>query len=113
MSLIKDSFSFIEIGKLSINGTMYDTMIGFLTNYFIIGFRIVLPIFVAILILNCALGIMTKLAPQIHMFSIGIQIKVIGGLIILFLIIPLLPTVAGYIFRVMQEMVILIMKGMQ
>ena len=113
LSAIKDSFSFIEIGKLSINGTMYDTMIGFLTNYFIIGFRIVLPIFVAILILNCALGIMTKLAPQIHMFSIGIQIKVIGGLIILFLIIPLLPTVAGYIFRVMQEMVILIMKGMQ
>lgn len=113
LSAIKDSFSFIELGKLSINGTMYDTMIGFITNYFIIGFRIVLPIFVAILILNCALGIMTKLAPQIHMFSIGIQIKVLGGLIILFLIVPLLPTVAGYIFRIMQEMVILIMKGMQ
>ena len=113
LSAIKDSFSLIHIGKLSINGTMYNTMIGFLTNYFIIGFRIVLPIFVAILILNCALGIMTKIAPQIHMFSIGIQIKVIGGLIILFLIVPLLPTVAGFIFRVMQEMVVLVMKGMQ
>jgi flagellar biosynthetic protein FliR len=56
---------------------------------------------------------MTKIAPQIHMFSIGIQIKVIGGLIILFLIVPLLPTVASFIFRVMQEMVILVMKGMQ
>ena len=113
LSAIKDSFSFIEIGNLRINGTMYTTMIGFLTNYFVIGFRIVLPIFVAILILNCALGIMTKLAPQIHMFSIGIQIKVLGGLVILFLIVPLLPTVASFIFRVMQEMVILIMKGMQ
>ena len=88
-------------------------MISFLSNYFIIGFRIVLPIFVAILILNCALGIMTKIAPQIHMFSIGVQIKGIGGLIIIFLIAPLLPTVAGFIFRVMQEMVILVMKGMQ
>ena len=113
LSAIKDSFSLIHIGKLSINATMYDTMIGFLSNYLIIGFRIVLPIFVAILILNCALGIMTKIAPQIHMFSIGIQIKVIGGLIIIFLIAPLLPTVAGFIFRVMQEMVILVMKGMQ
>ena len=113
LSAIKDSFSLIHIGKLSINATMYDTMIGFLSNYFIIGFRIVLPIFVAILILNCALGIMTKIAPQIHMFSIGVQIKVIGGLIIIFLIAPLLPTVAGFIFRVMQEMVILVMKGMQ
>lgn len=113
LSAIKDSFTLISIGNMKINTSMYNTMIGFLTNYFIIGFRIVLPIFVAILILNCALGIMTKIAPQIHMFSIGIQIKVIGGLIILFLIVPLLPTVASFIFRVMQEMVILVMKGMQ
>ena len=113
ISAVKDSFTLIPIGELNINSTMYETMIGFLTSYFVIGFRIVLPIFVAILILNCALGIMTKIAPQIHMFSIGIQIKVIGGLIILFLIAPLLPTVAGFIFRVMQEMVILVMKGMQ
>jgi flagellar biosynthetic protein FliR len=113
LSAIKDSFSLISIGNMKINASMYDTMIGFLTNYFVIGLRIVLPIFVAILILNCALGIMTKIAPQIHMFSIGIQIKVIGGLIILFLIVPLLPTVASFIFRVMQEMVILVMKGMQ
>ena len=112
LSAIKDSFSLIQLGKLTINSSMYTTMIGFLTNYFVIGFRIVLPIFVAILVLNCALGIMTKIAPQIHMFSIGVQIKVIGGLIILFLIVPLLPTVAGFIFRVMQEMVILVMKGM-
>ena len=112
-----------ELGTLSENGThrknprmryfLLHPGIGFLSNYFIIGFRIVLPIFVAILILNCALGIMTKIAPQIHMFSIGVQIKVIGGLIIIFLIAPLLPTVAGFIFRVMQEMVILVMKGMQ
>lgn len=113
LSAIKDSFTLISIGNMKINASMYETMIGFLTNYFVIGFRIVLPIFVAILILNCALGIMTKIAPQIHMFSIGIQIKVIGGLIILFLIVPLLPTVASFIFRVMQEMVILVMKGMQ
>lgn len=113
LSALKDSFSLVSIGNLKINASMYDTMIGFLSNYFVIGFRIALPIFVAVLILNCTLGIMAKLAPQMSMFAVGIQIKVIGGLIILFLIVPLVPTVASYIFRIMQEMVILVMKGMQ
>ena len=112
ISAMKDSFTLIPIGDLSVNSTMYETFIGFLTNYFVIGFRIVLPVFVAILILNCALGIMTKIAPQIHMFAVGIQLKVLGGLLILFLTISLLPTIANYIFTVMQEMVIAVMKGM-
>lgn len=112
ISAVKDSFTLIPIGELSINSTMYETFIGFLTSYFVIGFRIVLPVFVAILVLNCALGIMTKIAPQIHMFAVGIQIKVIGGLLILFLTISMLPTIANYIFSVMQEMVISVMKGM-
>ena len=112
ISAVKDSFTLIPIGELNINSTMYETMIGFLTSYFVIGFRIVLPIFIAILVLNCALGIMTKIAPQIHMFAIGIQIKVLGGLVILFLTISLLPTIANYIFTVMQEMIISVMKGM-
>ena len=112
LGALRDSFELIPLGKMIINSSMYDTMIGFLTTYFIIGFRIVLPIFVSILVLNCALGIMTKIAPQIHMFAVGIQLKVLGGLIILFLTVSLLPTIAEFIFRVMQEMVISVMKGM-
>lgn len=112
LNAIKDSFTLIPIGEMTINSTMYETMIGFLTNYFVIGFRIVLPVFVTILVLNCALGIMTKIAPQIHMFAVGIQIKVLGGLLILFLTISFLPTIANYIFTVMKEMVISVMKGM-
>lgn len=112
LSAVKDSFKLIPIGNISVNETMYGTMIGFVTNYFIIGFRIVLPIFVSILVLNCALGIMTKIAPSIHMFAVGIQIKVLGGFLILFLTVSLLPTIAGYIFTIMQEMVISVMKGM-
>lgn len=112
ISALKDSFTLIPIGKMTINTTMYETMLGFLTSYFIIGFRIVLPIFVSILILNCALGIMTKVAPQIHMFAIGIQIKVLGGLVILLLTVSMLPVISEFIFDLMQEMVISVMKGM-
>lgn len=112
LSAIKDSFTLIPIGNISVNETMYDTMLGFLANYFIIGFRMVLPVFVAILVLNCALGIMTKIAPSIHMFAVGIQLKVLCGLLILFITVSLLPTIANFIFDIMKQMVIQVMKGM-
>ncbi len=113
LSAMKDSFTLIPIGEVTVNGTLYESMIGFVTNYFIIGFRIVLPVFVTILVLNVALGIMTKVAPQIHMFAVGVQIKLLGGLLILFLTVSMLPSIANYIFTIMQEMVISVMKGMR
>ncbi|MBQ1192889.1 MAG: flagellar biosynthetic protein FliR [Lachnospiraceae bacterium] len=112
LNAITDSFKLIPIGGLNPQLTMYNTFIGFLKDYFIIGFRIVLPIFVVILLLNCAMGIMTKIASQIHMFSVGIQIKVLGGFLILFATVSLLPSIANMIFEEMQEMVVSIIKDM-
>ncbi len=112
LNAIMDSFTVIPIGGINPQATLYNTFVGFITDYFMIGFRIVLPVFVTILLLNCAMGIMTKIASQIHMFSIGIQIKVLGGFLILFVTISLLPSVANFIFEKMQEMVISVMKAL-
>lgn len=112
LNAIMDSFKVIPIGGLLPKVTMYNTMIGFLKDYFIIGFRIVLPVFVVILLLNCAMGIMTKIASSIHMFSVGIQIKVLGGFLILFMTVSLLPSIANFIFEKMQDMVVNIMQQM-
>lgn len=112
LNAIVDSFKIIPVGGFNPQITMYNTVIGFLRDYFIIGFRIVLPIFVVILLLNCAMGIMTKIATSIHMFSVGIQIKVLGGFLILFMTVSLLPSIANFIFEKMQDMVISIMRSM-
>jgi flagellar biosynthetic protein FliR len=73
-------------------------------NYFIIGFRIVLPIFAAMLIVNTILAILAKVAPQMNMFVIGFQLKIMTGLLILFLLTKFLPTVSGFIFNEMIDM---------
>lgn len=93
--------------------TLYENMMGFMVDYFVIGFRINLPIFAIILILDCAMGIMTKVASQIHMFSVGMQIKILGGFLILFLTVFLLPDIANFIFVNMQDMVIATIRGMR
>lgn len=112
LNAIMDSFTVIPIGGISPQATLYNTIIGFLTDYFVIGFRIVLPVFITILLLNCAMGIMTKIASQIHMFSVGIQIKVLGGFLILFVTVGLLPSIANFVFEKMQDMVISVMRAL-
>ena len=64
------------------------------------------------MILNCVLGIMAKVAPQMNMFSVGMQLKVLVGFMVIFLTVFLLPDVANMILKEIKTMVRLIAEGM-
>jgi flagellar biosynthetic protein FliR len=99
-----DTFKIIPVGAADIKPSMYLLMLQFMKDYFIIGFRIVLPVFAAALILNSILAILAKVAPQMNMFVIGMQLKVIVGLIVLFILTGLTPSVSDFIFEEMIYM---------
>ncbi len=99
-----ESFQIIKIGEVYINPGLYRLMMQFVTDYFIIGFRIVLPVFAAILMVDTLLAVLVKVAPQMNMFAIGMQIRIFVGLIVLILIISFIPSVADSIFREMVTM---------
>lgn len=110
---ICDSFSVIPIGGAQFE---WDNLLGAITRYmgdlFVLGFRIFLPIFACIMILNCILGIMAKVAPQMNMFAVGIQMKVMVGLSVMFITVFMLPNIADFIYTEIKEMVVLIVEGM-
>ncbi|MCR5788308.1 MAG: flagellar biosynthetic protein FliR [Lachnospiraceae bacterium] len=88
-------------------------LILFLGDYMSIAFRLCLPVVVAIMIVNAVLGILAKSAPQINLFSVGVQIKIFAGLAILFLTASTLPTVTDYIFREMKAMMTFMVESME
>lgn len=108
-----DSFQLVPIGGAVFE---WDHLLAGMTKYFgdlfVIGFRIFLPVFGCIMILNCILGIMAKVAPQMNMFSIGIQLKILVGLAVLFLTVFLFPRIAEFIFDEIRMMVVLFIEGM-
>ena len=108
-----DSFSVVKLGgaKFSFDHLM-TAMTKYMTDLFVIGFRIFLPFFACMMILNCILGIMAKVAPQMNMFSVGIQIKLLVGFVVLFLTIYLVPSIANFIINEIKTMVVLIIEGM-
>lgn len=108
-----DTFQIIPI-----NGAVFDwdhlmgSMTMYITDLMVIGFRIVLPIFATSMILNCILGIMAKVAPQMNMFAVGMQLKILIGFSIMFLTIILLPDISNFIFREMRKMIVSVIEGM-
>lgn len=103
---------------IPVNGQVFDwsvianSWVQFMGDMFVIAFRIVLPVFACMMILNCILGIMAKVAPQMNMFAVGIQLKVLLGMAVLFLTVMLLPGIADFIFTEMKRMVVSMIEGM-
>ena len=72
LEAIIDSFVLVPVGGAQINVSIYELMTAFMKDYFILGFRIVLPMFASILLVNTILAILAKVAPQMNMFAIRI-----------------------------------------
>jgi flagellar biosynthetic protein FliR len=112
LSALSDSFELIPIGNAALDtGTLYDVMVQYLVNYFVIAVRISLPIQISIMLLNVVLGVLAKTAPQMNMFVIGIQLKIFVGFAILFVTLGFLPNITGFLYSEMQDIVTNVIKA--
>lgn len=103
---------------IPVNGAIFDTdallgsMLTFMADYIIIGFRICLPVFAVMVVLNAVLGVLAKVSPQLNMFAVGIQMKVLVGIGVLFLSTAMLPGAADMIYTEMKTMVVSFVEAM-
>ncbi|MBE5936422.1 MAG: flagellar biosynthetic protein FliR [Lachnospiraceae bacterium] len=109
---IVDTFNFVPIGETIFHRGLFEIMQSFMFDFFVVGFRIILPIFGMMLITNVVLGVLARIAPQMNMFVVGMQLKVFAGLVVLVLIASTLPMVADYIFDLMKEYLSLFVKAL-
>ncbi|MBO5209191.1 MAG: flagellar biosynthetic protein FliR [Lachnospiraceae bacterium] len=108
-----DTFTLIPVnGAVFRTDALLESMIRFMSDYVIIGFRICLPIFCVMLLLNCTLGVLAKVSPQMNMFAVGMQMKILIGLIVMFLTVRMLPDAANFIFDEMKRMIVSFVEGM-
>ena len=98
-----DTYSIVPLGKAAVNPMIYSVVVKMIGEYFVLGFRIVLPVFAAMLIVNSVLAILARVAPQLSMFVIGIQLKVFVGLAVMVVMIKMIPGIASLIFDKMLE----------
>lgn len=104
---LTEAYQLVPVGQVVIvREDMLTGILGFLADMFILAFRISLPVFACIMILNAILGIMAKVAPQMNMFSVGMQLKVLTGFLILILTVQVLPHVSDFINTEIHKMMV-------
>jgi flagellar biosynthetic protein FliR len=100
-----DTYTLIPVNGAVINtDRMLEAILIFLRDYIVIGFRICLPIFIITFITNVILGVLAKVSPQMNMFAVGIQIKIIVGLCIMFITVTMLNDASNFVFINMKEL---------
>lgn len=110
---IVKSFIQIPVGQVRLNyGNLYLAVMTSVADFFVIGFRIALPVFLSAMILNVILGVLSKSSPQLNMFAVGMQLKVFTGLFVLTLTILFVPNVTTYLVDKMEVFVTSLMGGL-
>ena len=99
-----DSFQVIPVGRAQLDVNIYQLMLEYIGDFCVIGFRIALPVFATLMLVNSILGILARVAPQMNMFVVGMQIKVLIGLTVLTIMILNLDSISDFIFNEMLYM---------
>ncbi len=91
----------IEIGNFSIPAQLFYNMVELFQQILILALKLSMPIMAVEIILESGIGILMKAIPQIQVFTVNIQLKILVGI---FLILVLVPAFSSFIENVIQLM---------
>ena len=88
IALLVKSFELMPIKGVGLTREAYWTVASWASEMLIGAVRIALPVVVSILIAYLALGVMTRAAPQLNVFSVGFPVILLFGFVLLALTMP-------------------------
>lgn len=88
LALLAESFSVLPVGATALRATGWLALLQGGASIFSIGVLLALPLISALLIANIALGVLTKVAPQLNLFAVGFPLTLMAGFIMLALTMP-------------------------
>lgn len=90
------------------NGDFAEFLLKTFSLMFAIAFQMSIPIVGSIFLVDVGLGIVARTVPQLNIFVVGVPIKLIAGLIILFIVMGVLMTSVSHLF----SSILTTMRGM-
>jgi flagellar biosynthetic protein FliR len=97
---------------ISLDPSVAGNVVTFLQQAFLIVLQIAAPAAVALFVVNVALGLMARVAPQMNVFVIGFPLQIGVGLLMMAAGLPLLGYVAPQLFSESARHMDTVMRGM-
>jgi len=103
IDILVESFDIIPVGNIRLEPAIALGIVELFVNYFVLALVIAIPIIAASIIVEMVFGIIVRTVPQMNIFVLGIPIKIVIGLIALYLLIPVYVNLMGGMFGDMLE----------
>ncbi len=99
------SYTYIPIGENLFSKVVVFDYTEIISYTFIMGFRMASAFVLTILIANLLLGLLSKAMPGMNVFMIGMPLKILMGLALLVVLVPLYPEIIIEVFNKMFQFV--------
>lgn len=98
LQAIIKSYSILPLGSITFNKEIFDQMIIIFSEIFNIGFKISSPILATVFLSNVLLGILARTMPQMNVFVVGMPLKILVGILTIFITLPIFLIALQHIF---------------
>ena len=88
LALVVDSFSSLPIGKGLLTVGAWAHFVKWSSMIFLGALLMALPVMVTMLFINIGLGVATRAAPSLNLFSLGLPVMIVAGFGVLILALP-------------------------
>jgi flagellar biosynthetic protein FliR len=107
-----DSFKIIPLGSAVFPDALMVDVLRVFGSIFTFGFKIAAPLTAAILITDVTLGIMSRTVPQLNVFVVGMPLKILLGIIVIMITMPMFIMLLQKIFEMMNSEMLRFLKDM-
>lgn len=97
-----ESYKVISPGGAVFGTQLIDELARLMASVFLLAFKISAPVVATVLIADVALGVLMKTVPQLNVFVVGIPLKILLGIVVMWLTIPAFVMVTEILLRGMD-----------
>jgi flagellar biosynthetic protein FliR len=106
IAALHDSYTLFRPGEVPLIGDVAALVVRTSASAFRIGIQLAGPFLVFGLLFNLALGVLSRLMPQMQVFFVGVPLSILVGFLILLLVIGMMmSTFLGYLEGTLHELV--------
>jgi flagellar biosynthesis protein FliR len=89
------SYAMLPIGVGAVDESIAAGATRMLGIVFVLGVRVALPVMIVLLVVELAIGLISRAAPNLNLMALGMPLRVIVGLLVVAAVVPSVPGVIG------------------
>lgn len=112
MEMIYATFITVPVGLVSVSPALAGVAVSLFAKTFLLAVNVSMPLVAAGLLAEVSLGIIVRTVPQINVFVVGLPLKVLLGLLMLVVILPIFVNFTNTLFDEMYVGIELMFRGL-